>query len=89
MELKIIKQKLDKEGYKSLLRKENETVIGEHIIAGINDEQLNFKLGTVFRIWIVNNKIMLDNMSQVLENIFFDSEDSLIEYVKENFPIEK
>lgn len=87
MKLVEIKQRFEKEGYKTLLRSKKDTLIGEHLIAGINNDNTNFEFGNVFRIWIINNKIMLDFMSQILENIFFDNENDLINFIKTKFPL--
>ena len=88
MELKKIKEVLNKAGYKALLRDKNQTDIGEHIIGGNNDDSSNFKINAVFRIWIVDDQIILDFMSQVTENKKFGNYNDLMEFIIRKFPIE-
>lgn len=88
MKLEKIKIELDKIGYKSIIRKAKESSIGEYIVAGINDEVSNFKIGATFRIWIIDKKLLLDYISQIDENVFFNNEKDLINFIKEKFPIE-
>lgn len=85
MKLEEIKIEIEELGYKLVLRDLYE--YGKCLQGGIPNEEKEYKIDSCFRVLIVDNKLMLDFMSQIKENKFFDSKKEMIEHIKKKFPI--
>ncbi len=85
MILERIKEKLIKEGYEITLRPLKG--IGNCIQGGIPKENENSSLDAYFRVLIVKDKIYLDFISQIENNKYFDSEDDLIDFIKQKYSL--
>jgi hypothetical protein len=80
-----VKIELEKEGYQTLIRPLYE--YGNCIDAKIPSDNENASLDAHFRILIIENQFLLDFGSQVRKNKYFDTKDSLIDHIKEIFPL--
>lgn len=85
MNLNIIKKKLENEGYEMIMRPLYD--YGECIQGGIPTDNENSSLNSYFRVMMINERIYLDLASQIMRNKYFDSEDSLVDYIKNLFPL--
>ncbi|CAL2093117.1 conserved protein of unknown function [Tenacibaculum sp. 190524A02b] len=86
MTLKKLKKEIEKKGYKSFLRKNDNE---EWIMSGIHDSETNLKFGSAFQIRILENKMLLSYLTgQSLVNVSFSSLSKLFEYIENKFPIE-
>ncbi|SNR13957.1 hypothetical protein [Tenacibaculum jejuense] len=84
--LNTIHNKLEEQGYKSFVRKNDNE---KWIIAGIHGSNTNFKFGSAFQIRITQNQILLSYLvGQSAVNKDFTSSKELFKYLKEKFTIE-
>jgi len=85
MKLEEIKKEIEELGYKFVIRDLYE--YGKCLQGGIPDEETNYRMDSYFRILIIENKLMLDSISQIKKNKFFDSKKEIIDYIKGEYPI--
>lgn len=84
-----VNKKIKAAGYKSFIREmKTGSKISKYVMGGINDDDTNLKMDSVFQVYMEENNFQLTyaNHQIAVEKVFTQIED-LIAFIKKQFPI--